>query len=204
MINLLPPDLKQDITYARRNRMLLRWVAGLVCLVVGIAAVAVFGQLTINRAANDYAKQADQTREQLKVQRLEETKTRVEDISSSLKLAVQVLSREVLFSKLLKQIGSAMPAGANLAGISIEKVEGSLDLQASAVDYRSASQVQVNLQDPANKIFEKADILNITCQTDNAPDPAYPCSVKIRALFGDNSPFLLIAKPGSTKAESTP
>lgn len=199
MINLLPPAIKQDITYARRNRTLLHWAVALLFLIGGIAAIAVFGQLYINRSANSSASKLEQAREQLKQQKLEETQAQVEDISSSLKLVVDVLSREVLFSKLLRQIGGAMPEGATLSGISIEKIEGGLDLQAAAADYRSASQVQINLQDPANKIFEKADIVSITCQADSLADPRYPCLVTIRALFSDNSPFLYISKSPAPK-----
>jgi hypothetical protein len=194
MINLLPPDIKQDITYARRNRRLVRWIVALLFLIGGVASITIFGQLYINRAATSHAVQVEQSRQQLKLQQLEETQAQVENISSSLKLAVDVLSREVLFSKLLRQIGAAMPAGATLSGISIEKIEGGLDLTAAAADYRSASQIQVNLQDPANQIFEKADIDNITCEYDNPPDPRYPCNITIRALFGDNSPFLYISE----------
>jgi len=193
MINLLPTEFKQSIIYARRNRVLLRWIVALMFLLVGVATITFFGQLYIDRSINAQTTKAEQTREQLKTQRLAETQTQVEDISSSIKLALQVLSREVLFSKLLRQIGAAMPEGATLSGIGIEKVEGGIDLQAVATDYRSASQVQVNLQDPNNRIFDKADIVNISCKDEEGEAKSqYPCVVNIRALFGDNSPFLFI------------
>jgi len=121
---------------------------------------------------------------------------RVEDISGSLKLVVQVLSREILFSTLIRQIGSAIPAKASLTGLSISKVTGGIDLTAIASDYDTATQVQVNLKDPANKIFDKADIVNVTCTGAAASDPAYPCTVTIRAQFASNNPFLFIKTTG--------
>lgn len=206
MINLLPPDIQENLLYARRNTRLLRWTSILGIVIVGIFVVVFAGQLYINQSSRSYAAQVKETSEQLKVQRLEETQKRVEGISSSVKLAVQVLSRQVLFSSLLRQIGSAIPQGTVLTGLSINKLEGGIDLSAAASSYEAATQVQLNLQDSNNKIFEKADIVSIQCAAaDTAAtnsntgqsitttiDNAYPCRVTVRALFAKNNPFLLI------------
>ena len=89
-------------------------------------------------------------------------------------------------------MGAAIPAKASLTGISISKLSGGIDLTAAASDYNTATQVQVNLQDPANKIFDKADIINIVCSS-TSTDPQYPCTITIRAQFSKNNPFLFIA-----------
>ena len=197
MINLLPPETRKAMQYAQRNVHLIRWIvaSGGGLAIVGV--VIIFGQFFINRSIDDYRTRADVARTQLKLQKVDETQKRVQDISSSLKLVVQVLGREILFSKLLQQIGSAMPVGSSLSGISINKTQGGLDLNAVAKDYQTATQVQLNLQDPNNKIFEKADILNITCNAGNTTDPGYPCQVSLRALFAKNNPFLFINGTGT-------
>lgn len=197
MINLLPPDFKENISFARRNTMLRKWVIALIISITAIASTVAVGQLYLHQSTKTLSAQVQQSTEQLKIQKLEETQTRVEGISSSLKLVVQVLGREVLFSKLLQQIGAAMPPGAVLTNLSINKLQGGLDLQVAASDYQTGTQVQVNLQDPGNKIFEKADIVSIQCASgENASsDPfksQYPCTVQIRALFAKNNPFLFI------------
>jgi Tfp pilus assembly protein PilN len=192
MINLLPPDVKQAIAYGRHNTKLLRWSFALICSIAGVALVAALGLFYINRSITAYASQVDKGQAGLKIQKLDETQKKVQDISGSLNLVVQVLSREILFSKLLKQIGSAIPAKASLSGIQIAKVQGGIDLTAVAADYNTATQVQVNLQDPANKIFDKADIINISCSSSATADPHYPCTVTIRAQFAANNPFLFI------------
>jgi hypothetical protein len=113
-----------------------------------------------------------------------------------------VLSKEILFSKLIQQVGAAMPANTSLNGLSINKVQGGIDLTASAVDYTAATQVQVNLSDAQNKIFTQADIVSINCSTgtsSSTQDTTYPCTVTIRALFAKNNPFLFI---NNTKAQS--
>jgi Tfp pilus assembly protein PilN len=207
MINLLPPDVKQSVAYARRNSVLLRWIAALLVSAVGIAIVAVFGLLYINKSIDDNQKQVAQMQEQLKVQKLEETQKRVEDISTSLKLVTQVLSKQVLFSQFIPQVGAAMPPNTILTNLSVTKLQGGIDLQAAATDYAAATQVQVNLKDPANKIFSNADIVNIQCVTPSAENSSgstggnaagssvsskYPCTVSIRAQFAANNPFLFI------------
>jgi len=193
MINLLPPDIKETLLYARRNQFLTKWVLAFFAGILGIGAVILAGHFYINQSTKTYAKEVQHRKDQLSQQKLEETKKRTEDISTSTKLALQVLSRQVLFSDLLRQIGAVMPSGAALQSLSISKLEGGLDLQAVAADYQTGTQVQVNLADPANKIFEKADIINITCNTDNPTGTAnkqYPCQISIRALFAKDSPYL--------------
>ncbi|MBI3624262.1 hypothetical protein HY218_01370 [Candidatus Saccharibacteria bacterium] len=196
MINLLPSETRQNFLYARRNTRLLRWAITIIVGLAGIGLVVITGEFYIQRSINTYSKRVADGQQQLKVQKLDQTQKRVQDITGSLNLVVQVLGREVLFSKLIQQIGAAMPAGSSLASLSINKLQGGIDLNAVAKDYQTATQVQVNMQDPTNKIFEKADIINITCSS-ASNDPSYPCQVSLRALFSSNNPFLFIHKSSS-------
>ena len=199
MINLLASHAKTDIMYARRNTLLLRWCLVVVFIIAGVGIISLAGLFYIKQSQQQYTDQVGRTQAQLKEQNLETTQAKIESISNNLKLTTQVLSREILFSKLLKQIGSAMPANTSLTDLKIGKTEGGIDLSAVAADYNSATQVQVNLQDPANKIFDKADILNIACASNNVLDPRYPCTINIRARFGKNNNFFLI-NPGGAKS----
>lgn len=192
MINLLPPDVKQNVAYARYNTKLVRWATAFVAAIAGISVVVIIGLAYMRQSVASYTVQIAKTEEQLKVQKLDETQAKVEEISGSLKLVLQVLGQEVLFSKLIKQVGATIPANATLTDLKIGKTDGAIDLTAAASDYNTATQVQVNLQDPANKIFDKADIVNITCAAASTSNPKYPCSVAIRAQFAKNNPFLFI------------
>lgn len=204
MINLLPPEVKDNMVFARRNTKLRKWMIGLFCSVLGVVAIVVAGQLYLQSSINSYTTQVNAGKDQLKAQKIEDAQAKVQDLTDSLKLVVQVLSKEVLFSKLISQIGSALPNGSVLTDLSINKVSGGLDLRAAAIDYNTATQVQLNVQDPTNKIFEKADIVNIQCASASASktDPSrtqYPCTVQLRALFAPNNEFSFIP-PSSTKA----
>lgn len=192
MINLLPPEMKQSYRFARRNVMLRNWTFALFLSVIGLVALGTFGLLTIRSSVNNYTSQVSSLQAELKRDKLDQTQKQVQDMSNSLKLAVQVLSQEVLFSKLITQIGAAMPSGTTLTGLNISGVSGGIALTANATTYTTATQVQVNLSDPANKIFSKVDIENITCTPGGSNDPQYPCTVQMRALFNTNNPFLFI------------
>jgi hypothetical protein len=87
-----------------------------------------------------------------------------------------------------------MPAKTVLTNLQINKVQGGIDLSAQAVDYKTATQIQLNLQDPTNQIFAKADIISIACSANGTGtlNSKYPCLVQIRALFASNNPFLFI------------
>jgi Tfp pilus assembly protein PilN len=192
MINLLPPEVKQGYRYARFNVGLRRWV--LLCLValIGMGGLATYGLLTLQQSTNNVSEQIASTQAAFQKENFSGTQTQVQDISNSFRLVVKVLGQEVLFSELIKQIAAAIPANANLTGLNIGQTTGGIDISAEAMDYNTATQVQVNLADPANKIFSKADIVSITCNNTTATNPQYPCTVNLRALFAVNNPFLFI------------
>lgn len=190
MINLLPPDIKDGYRYAQRNMTLRKWVVGCMIALVGLGFIATYGLLALQKSTNYYNHKIAASEALFKKEDFAGTQAHVQDISNSLKLVVKVLGKEVLFSQLIKQIGASMPVNANLTGLDINGVQGGLDITADAADYKTATQVQVNLSDPANKIFDKADIVNIKC--DGAKSKTYPCQVTVRALFTKDNPFLFI------------
>jgi Tfp pilus assembly protein PilN len=196
MINLLPTDLKEEYVFARHNSVLRRWALALVFGLVGVGLVTTGGLLYMQQSIDEYSHKVIAAEDSLKQQNLEGTRKHSDDITSSLKLVVQVLSREILFSKLLTQIAAVTPPETNLTDLNISKTQGSIEITAVSTNYQSATQLQVNLQDPANKIFSKADIQTISCNPSSA-DPKYPCSITIKALFSDNNPFLFINKSAS-------
>lgn len=201
MINLLPPDVRTGLAFARKNTKLRNSALAMASILVSVVIVFAGGILFLKQTSNNLAKQVESSKSQLAIQDQATIKKDVEDLSSTLKLVVQVLSKEVLFSSLLKQVGSVMPRGSILTALSINEVSGGLDLQAKASDYQTATQVQVNLQDPKSLLFEKVDIITVQCQSSGTiQDPTaarYPCTVQMRALFNKTNPFLFINGTGA-------
>lgn len=195
MINLMPPTHKQAVLYARRNTMLIRWVSGIIIAAIGIVIVAGGGLFYLKQDTANYRASIEESKAVLAVQQEKETLARVTEMSGNLKLVTDVLSKQVVFSELLQQIGLIMPPRTVLQNLSItDELQGGINLTVGAVNEASAAQVQVNLSDPSKGIFEKADINSITC-SDSDDASAYPCVVDVRALFIDGTnPFLLLNK----------
>lgn len=203
MINLLPPDVKIDIFYARRNALLRNWILSALVALSGIGIIIAGGLIYMQQAANQQSAQVQQLKENLQAQKVDETAQRVDQISANTKLTVQVLSREVLFSKLIRKIGSALPANTALNSLTIDNIQGGIQLNAVAADFNAGTQLQLNLQDPKNGVFEKADINSITCGategSNNDPNEIrrLPCDVNVRALFSKNNSYVYISPNGS-------
>jgi hypothetical protein len=198
MINLLPPEMKSSYNYARRNVALRKWVVIILVALIGLGGIGTFGLLALQQSSVSYTKKINLAQANLTKENYAETQNQVKDISNSFKLVVKVLGQEVLFSQLLKQIATTIPLGSNLTGLTISQTQGAIDITANAIDYKTATQVQVNLADPKNKIFSKADIVSITCNsvaTGGTASP-YPCTINIRALFAKDNPYLFINSSG--------
>ncbi len=192
MINLLPPTTKHTYHYARRNRTLLRWSMACLFSLVGATLLAGGGYVYLNQSIHSTTQQIASTNKQLQAQHLSEVQKQVTTISNNLKLTVQVLSQEVLFSKLLKQLASVTPSDAVLTNLTISQTQAGVDISAQTANYNAATQLQINLADPKNQIFSKADIVSISCGSGNVANTKYPCTVTLRALFAANNPYLFI------------
>jgi Tfp pilus assembly protein PilN len=201
MINLLPPDLKQDYRYARHNRRLMHWIAAFVLAIVGAAVITGGGLYIMNNSINDYKSRITTTKAQLAADNLTSTQAQVSTISNNLKLMVKVLSKEILFSKLLTQLGTLTPSNAELTGLTISQAQSAIEITAQTTNYNAATQLQANLASPNNQIFSNADIVSITCANGTeATNVNYPCTADIRAQFTSNNPFLFINANGKTAA----
>jgi Tfp pilus assembly protein PilN len=201
MINLLPPALKDNYGYARRNGRLLTWIFAFVAGLCGVVLITSVGLFTINNSINSYKSRITTTQHQLTKANSVATEQQVAGISSNLKLMVDVLSKEVLFSKLLAQLGSITPPNVILTNLSIAQNQSAIAITAQTVDYNAATQLQINLSDPSNKIFSKADLVSISCTpSQDATNRNYPCSADIQAQFTSSNPFLFINASSNQKA----
>lgn len=200
MINLLPYSYKQEVMYARKNVTLLRILLYMASAAIGVlilfGAGIVYTSQQIKTKDNEYTSKTTE----LAKNNVSKTYEDLNQISNNTKLALQVLSGEILFSKLITQIGTIIPPGTQLNSLSLEKdkIDSGISLSASTLDINTATQLQLNLQDKNNQVFEKADIDNVTCTP--GPGIRYPCQVTIKATFlKEKNPYVFIS-PSATKS----
>lgn len=201
MINLLPFDYKNSIIYSRKNWNLRKWMLVLVVALLGSLSITAGGYIFMEQSIEKQTKGLEAAQAELQADDIDGTSKELNEISTNTKLILQVLSKEILFSKLIRQLGASLPSNTAVEAVRIDNLDGSVSLQAVASSVDAAAQLQVNLNDPTNKIFEKADIENISCDETNL-ESIYPCKVRIRALFAKNNPYTYI--PTTTKTEKSP
>lgn len=190
MINLIPTSDKQAIRYARLNTRLVVWILGIGAALLALCIVVGGSLFYLKQDTNRYAKSAEEINAVLEKNNEKEIIARVNEMSGNIKLTLDVLSKEVLFSKLLTEIGNVMPPSTVLTSLSLDsQLSGAIDLTILSADYESGVKAQVNLTNATTNIFTQADIGSVQCgNTDNS---TYPCTSSIRALFSeDNDSFL--------------
>lgn len=197
MINLLPPDYAMRIKFGRSNTVLRRWIVGAIISIGGLIVILAGGWIYLNQQSVDLHKSLDSTNAQLKAQNLDKVKKDAAEISGDIKVINSLFSSEVQFSKLIQDVGHVMPPNTILSALSLSKVNGPIDLSASAKDYASAAQIAINLNDPANGLFSKVDIVSISCGQDAQTD--YKCSGTFKALFSTSAQKKYLSVPAQDK-----
>ena len=191
MINLLPEQLKKDYTYARRNKVLRKYILISIIGSVGLMLIATFGLILYKNSWNNNQSQINSITNKLNSENISSTNTQITNFSDTFKLVTKVLSQEILFSKMITSIGAAMPTGTALTGLSINNTSTGINLTADASSYNTATQIQVNLSDPSKGLFKNVDIISIN-NSGSTGNNNLPYTVSLRALFNNTNQFLLI------------
>lgn len=197
MINLLPPDYAMRIKFGRRNSVLLTWIIGALIAIAGLLVVIVGGWIYLNQQSSQLQRSLDATNSQLQAQNITKVQKDATEISGDIKAIDMILGSEVRFSKIIQDIGHVMPTGTVLSTLSLSKIDGAIDLTADSKDYSSAAQIAVNLNDPANGLFSKIDIVNISCPND--PTKEYKCNATFKALFSATAQKKYLSVPAQDK-----
>ena len=195
MINLLPPNYATKIRYGRHNAVLRRWLIGAVGAIAGLLLIILSSWIYFNHQSGSLNANITASESQLTAQNLAGVQKNAAEITGDIKVINQVLGREIRFSDLMQAIGNIMPPGSVLSSLTLGKINGALDLSASAKDSSSAAQIAINLGDPKNGLLSSVDIISISCAS--IPS-AYPCTVSLRTLFNKSAQtkFLSFSRGG--------
>ncbi len=199
MINLLPPNVKSSYIYARKNKIILRWIIVSLIGSIGLIIITTYGLILFKNYQSNDLKQISSIQKKLNSENIKSTNSQITNFTTTFRLVSKVLGQEILFSKMITAIGAAMPSGTALSGLSINNTSTGINLTANATSYNSATQIQVNLSDPSKNLFKNVDIVSINNNSGSASNNAYPFVVSLRALFNNTNQFLLINQPGTKK-----
>jgi hypothetical protein len=206
MINLLPENIKSEIIYGRRNRILAHWIMAVAVVIIGVSGMTVFGQIFINKNIHSLQSFAKTTQQRITDQNLAATQVQIKSLSDNFTTVTQLLSKQLLFSKMFVKIGGIIPSGAILSGITLSSTDSGVDLNVAALDKTAATQAFVNISDPKNGLFDKADLVSVVCTTPTTGSSdissKYPCTAIIRVVIKADSSFYFLNSITSTGAST--
>jgi Tfp pilus assembly protein PilN len=168
VINLLPIKTKKDISYARKNNILIHWIIIIWVLLVAIILIVGVGIFYINQRANNLNRLVDISQQRIKDQKLEEFQKKAEVFSNDLNTAVSLLKNQLLFSKVIKTIGSVLPPGVSLSTLNYSANEETISLNIQSNDRKlitTAFENISNSQKITGNFFTKADLVKIECNS---------------------------------------
>lgn len=190
MINLMPNDIKSKRSYGRKNILLLKWTTQAIILFTLLLLTIILGLNTIYSSQKSALNEKTKLENKYTTEKYEETQKSYNEFNSNLTTTTQILSKQILYSSLLQKIGSVIPPGATLNSISIASTDNALDLNFNISSSALAPIVQINLQDEKNNLFEKADIIQVSCQQDQANTEK--CTTQLKAQYKKDAVFLFI------------
>ncbi len=173
MINILPPELKQQLRYAERNSALGRWLGG-----ITLATILVFSLVTTGiwyarrQLVNLRANLASQ---QLAEAAFKNTETNVKTLQSSLVAIDKLLSEQTAYSKLLADLAALLPSNTYINHIALTgDATKPVEMLATVDSVDRAAQLRTALNNSPR--IKSADIQNIAA---NEAGPGYAVSIVI-------------------------
>lgn len=198
MINLLPYDYKEDLAYARKNYLLLKWLTALFLAVIFVLAISFSGAFVINseRAKAEVSAKAEADAIASSTDKAEFDKYK--KFKSNYDTVVKLLSKQLRYSKIIQDIGLILPDGTNIDGIKLTPGTTSLTLSVNGTSQEAIKKAFENISDSKSqkKLFPKADLESITC-SDTASSKTCTASIKV-LLNADSDYYYINSLPKAT------
>lgn len=183
MINLLPPTIKEERAYGRKNISLIGYSGALLATALTTAVIMLLSLQFIGSEEPDLRKslEADTAR----VTALEAEIKSIENIAIRLETAKKVADRSVKLSELIPQIGAVLPDGTVLNALSLSGgITEPLQLDVDLKDANLAAVLIRNLVE--SDLFEAADISSLSPRgtgTDESAGETYQFTASLTANF---------------------
>jgi Tfp pilus assembly protein PilN len=138
MINLLPAGVKAETGYAKRNRILLRYVWLLLALAAVLAVMFGGAQVFLNQQRDTYNQAIDAKKQQLAGYK--QLETQAQTANDKLKTFKALVATQSRFSTLLQDIAAHTPKGVFINSISFTSAANqAVQITATANSYNSAA-----------------------------------------------------------------
>jgi Tfp pilus assembly protein PilN len=137
MINLLPPAIKQEVSFSKRNAVILRYTIMAAAIVIITVAALFAGQLYVAQKIKDTQAQLDQ--KDLEVAKYHKLETDAKAVNNRLTSIQNLQKNQAKFSQLLSDIAAATPVGVAIQSISLTGDDKRpVNISAHATSYKTA------------------------------------------------------------------
>jgi len=171
----MPDDAKKEIRSARTNVVLTRYIV-VIILAFSFLVLLLAGSYVVLTQTKMSAEQLIEAND-TKAGVYNSTKAQVDELASRLSQAKTILDQEVLYSKVLMNIGQQMPAGTVLENITLDSNSfAGTPVNLKAYAKTTADAVTLREKFQATPIFTN---VNFNSVSDSAGIPGYPVSVSM-------------------------
>jgi hypothetical protein len=155
MINLLPPEYKEEISYGRKNRKTLSWATTVGFGILSLLVVTFVGRATIESAKGQAVAQKASIEDQIKQTKLSDTEKQYASFINSTNNVKKIYSQEVLYSRLIRKLATLLPPDSKLTNISLTDKDKALNLNFSNSKDGLGPVILVNLQNQGIQVSAK-------------------------------------------------
>jgi Tfp pilus assembly protein PilN len=181
MINLLPPEHRQEIIYGRKNKALVGWIIAMLIVLIGVIAITFIGQFYIKSNVNNLNKTIQATQQRIKDQNLEARQAEISQFANNLNTVNSLLADQLLFSKIITNLGEILPSGVTVQNIDFTSTDSTLKLQLIGADEKAVTQGFVNVSSAPNSLITAADLESVDCSGQGG------CVATVTALLNKDS-----------------
>lgn len=159
MINLLPDSVKDDYSYGRKNSQIIGWLLTVLFGIVILLVVATVGRLTIQTARNQAVVQKELIEQQLVSSDFKSTNDQYTEFVDGLGNVKKLYQQQILYSRLIRKLGTLLPPGAKLTSISIADKDRAIGLNFDNDADGLGATIQLNLTDQSKQVVDKTNRL---------------------------------------------
>jgi len=155
MINLLPEDVKNNFYYGRKNSQVISWLTTVLFGIAMLLVVAAIGRLTIQTARNQTVVQKQAVEDQLKNANYDTINGQYSEFVDGLGNVKKLYQQQVLYSRLIRKLGTLLPPGTKITNISIGDKDRAISLNFDNEVEGMGPTIQLNLTDQGKQIANK-------------------------------------------------
>lgn len=159
MINLLPPEYKEEISYGRKNRKTLSWATTVGFGILSLLIVTFVGKVTIESAKGQAVTQKASIEDQIKQTKLSDTEKDYTSFINTTNNVKKIYSQEVLYSRLIRKLATLLPPDSKITNISLTDKDKALNLNFSNSRDGLGPVILVNLQNQGIQVSSRTSTL---------------------------------------------